>query len=142
MSRRDPSQLHQQTLRYPCCRRCGHHFCYICGLPWRTCNCDQWDAERLRARAEAQVRQNLQGAPQGQRPNAQEYQQAVDDMADDLRENHECVHTWARRSPSPQWNCTNCGYFLPLYGYACTSRRCLAVICYTCRFHRLDRLIV
>ncbi|OJD35979.1 ibr finger domain protein [Diplodia corticola] len=32
-----------------CC--CGAHFCYACGKPWKTCDCAQWDEERLLKRA-------------------------------------------------------------------------------------------
>ncbi|KAF4537574.1 Ibr finger domain protein [Lasiodiplodia theobromae] len=32
-----------------CC--CGAHFCYACGKPWKTCNCAQWDEDRLLRRA-------------------------------------------------------------------------------------------
>ncbi|OMP88016.1 hypothetical protein BK809_0002773 [Diplodia seriata] len=32
-----------------CC--CGAHFCYACGNPWKTCDCAQWDEERLLKRA-------------------------------------------------------------------------------------------
>ncbi|TIA76815.1 hypothetical protein D6C76_05356 [Aureobasidium pullulans] len=33
---------------------CGAHFCYVCGASWvpRTCDCPQWDEERLQERAE------------------------------------------------------------------------------------------
>lgn len=31
--------------------RCRHEFCYLCGEVWKRCACDQWDPERLLARA-------------------------------------------------------------------------------------------
>lgn len=34
---------------YSC--RCGAQFCYICGLQWKTCACEQWDEHRLTIRA-------------------------------------------------------------------------------------------
>ncbi|KAL6923112.1 hypothetical protein FSST1_000386 [Fusarium sambucinum] len=27
--------------------RCGHQFCYICGALWKTCECPQWNENRL-----------------------------------------------------------------------------------------------
>lgn len=27
--------------------RCGTEFCYLCRAPWKTCDCPQWDEERL-----------------------------------------------------------------------------------------------
>jgi len=27
--------------------RCGHEFCYLCGVHWKTCRCPQWDEEFL-----------------------------------------------------------------------------------------------
>ena len=30
---------------------CGAHFCYICGVQWKTCPCPQWEEPRLYARA-------------------------------------------------------------------------------------------
>lgn len=31
--------------------RCGHQFCYVCGTPWRNCNCPQFEEHRLLRRA-------------------------------------------------------------------------------------------
>jgi E3 ubiquitin-protein ligase RNF144 len=27
--------------------RCSHAFCYLCGVPWKTCTCPQWDENYL-----------------------------------------------------------------------------------------------
>jgi hypothetical protein len=27
--------------------RCSHAFCYLCGVPWKTCTCPQWDEDFL-----------------------------------------------------------------------------------------------
>lgn len=35
---------------------CGAHFCYICGVQWKTCACPQWEETRLFDRA-AQINQ-------------------------------------------------------------------------------------
>lgn len=31
--------------------RCRAEFCYVCGEPWKTCRCEQWNEDRLYARA-------------------------------------------------------------------------------------------
>ncbi|ORY58144.1 uncharacterized protein BCR38DRAFT_353683 [Pseudomassariella vexata] len=33
--------------------RCGAQFCYVCGAEWKTCQCQQWDENRLYTRAVA-----------------------------------------------------------------------------------------
>ncbi|WPH02842.1 putative e3 ubiquitin-protein ligase ari4 [Acrodontium crateriforme] len=37
---------------------CGAQFCYVCGLKWKTCSCDQWDENLLLARATQLVDRN------------------------------------------------------------------------------------
>ncbi|KAK3613866.1 hypothetical protein LTR56_027625 [Elasticomyces elasticus] len=37
---------------------CDAHFCYVCGLQWRTCQCPQWDEPRLLDRATRLVDRN------------------------------------------------------------------------------------
>ncbi|KAI1266436.1 hypothetical protein F5Y18DRAFT_416309 [Xylariaceae sp. FL1019] len=32
--------------------KCQAQFCYLCGTPWKNCDCAQWDEHRLLARAE------------------------------------------------------------------------------------------
>ncbi|THW44344.1 hypothetical protein D6D21_04939 [Aureobasidium pullulans] len=50
---------------------CGAHFCYVCGSPWnpRTCDCPQWDENRLQERAvqiaNRDPRHRLYRPPQG-----------------------------------------------------------------------------
>ena len=34
---------------------CGHHFCYVCGEPWRTCRCAIWYEHRLILGADQEV---------------------------------------------------------------------------------------
>lgn len=60
----------QQSLTSPSCP-CGAHFCYVCGSPWnpRTCDCPQWDENRLQERAvqiaNRDPRHRLYRPPQG-----------------------------------------------------------------------------
>ena len=116
--------------------RCGYQFCYNCGSKWKTCSCEQWDERRLLAEAQARVRRNLQENPAAGQLDAQQFQAAVNDMAEELRDNHDCQHNWVRRSPSPENICMNCNYALWVYGFVCTRHQCPAVVCFTCRYHR------
>jgi len=66
---------------------CKSQFCYVCGMKWKTCNCDQWDEERLIERAENLVDNGR--APQANyqiHGRAEQVAQAVEH----LREHHEC----------------------------------------------------
>ncbi|KAJ6005571.1 Zinc finger C6HC-type [Penicillium sp. IBT 35674x] len=43
------------TEKWRQCSRCGHQFCYVCGLVWDTCDCALWDKRRLVARVNEEV---------------------------------------------------------------------------------------
>jgi hypothetical protein len=38
--------------------RCKAQFCYVCGREWHTCDCEQWDEQRLLIRAAQVVDRN------------------------------------------------------------------------------------
>lgn len=67
--------------------KCGAEFCYVCGVNWNHCPCDQWNEERLVVRAREVVNRD---APR-QLPRF-EFNRRVDQMRNALRENHECAH--------------------------------------------------
>ncbi len=108
--------------------RCGAQFCYLCGLRWKTCRCEQWNEERLVARANAIVNRDAQRLDDVGRANrvARERQ--------NLMQNHECEHaTWRSRGGSHR--CEECHDRLPLYIYECVQCRIMA--CRRCRYNRL-----
>ncbi|KAF4307910.1 hypothetical protein GTA08_BOTSDO04055 [Botryosphaeria dothidea] len=44
-----------------CGCHCGAHFCYACGMPWKTCHCAQWDDEKLLEKATELVTERAAG---------------------------------------------------------------------------------
>ncbi|KAJ5690952.1 hypothetical protein N7488_011687, partial [Penicillium malachiteum] len=68
---------------------CGYEFCYVCGLVWKTCQCDLWHEEMLTRRVQ-------QGVADEVAPNAgQEVREAVYNQIRDNLLNHEeagCDH--------------------------------------------------
>ncbi|TKX22672.1 ubiquitin-protein transferase-like protein 3 [Elsinoe australis] len=142
--------------------RCGAHFCYVCGEPWKTCECPHWSEANLLARAE-QVFDR--GNNQADGPNAaaghiaapanipaaavtpeprpdpfaRVYQEVrrereVRRIAEELRANHDCYHEkW--RFINGSHDCEECGHTLPRYIFEC--RGCRMRACWRCRRHRL-----
>ncbi|KAL2022089.1 hypothetical protein VTK56DRAFT_6133 [Thermocarpiscus australiensis] len=101
--------------------RCGAQFCYVCGLPWKTCPCEQWDESRLYTRANAIVDRDAGARPMAaaQRANL------VERERHNLMENHECEHEiW--RSRRGAHRCEECGDRLPNYIYECAECHILA----------------
>lgn len=47
--------MDDRTNHLPTGCRCGHTFCYACGLQWKTCSCPQFPAAPRRARPESRV---------------------------------------------------------------------------------------
>uniref|UniRef100_A0A8H7K851 RING-type domain-containing protein n=1 Tax=Bionectria ochroleuca TaxID=29856 RepID=A0A8H7K851_BIOOC len=41
---------------------CKHHFCYACGVKWKSCECPQWDEQRLLGRANVIVNRDAGAA--------------------------------------------------------------------------------
>jgi len=108
---------------------CKSEFCCVCGAPWKTCRCDQWDEERLYERAEAVVDRQ----PAGQQGRAERIQQA----AEQLRENHECEHERFRGigGQGRKFECEMCGGTYENWILRC--RQCLMICCNRCRRNRL-----
>ena len=107
---------------------CRAEFCYVCGERWRTCDCPQWNEERLYARA-------VQIAQRGNQPgNARVQQQRVEQAAENLRERHECNHQSWTYVHGPH-ECEECHYQLPQYIFEC--RQCRLRACNRCRRNRL-----
>ncbi|KAK4142439.1 uncharacterized protein C8A04DRAFT_38244 [Dichotomopilus funicola] len=110
--------------------RCGAQFCYVCGLPWKTCGCAQWEERMLFNRANVVVDRNAGGQRLGARQRAEMVEQARALLV----ENHECDHTsW--RSRGGTHRCEECNHTLPNYIYEC--RQCQLLACRRCRFNRL-----
>lgn len=87
---------------------CSTQFCYLCAAPWKTCECPQWDENRLVRAAEARV--------QAEAPRVRPAPALVERMVEQLRVNHECAHrSWCYRPGGGQ--CQSCynhlrGYLL------------------------------
>lgn len=101
---------------------------YICGQLWKTCDCAQWDEDRLMARANQVIgRDNHPVAGL-----VRELQ--VNQAAANLRERHNCTHeNW--RYVSGSHRCEECYYVLPRYIFEC--RQCQILACQRCRRNRL-----
>ncbi|KAF7185151.1 putative E3 ubiquitin-protein ligase ARI3 [Pseudocercospora fuligena] len=105
--------------RYSC--RCGHHFCYVCGQQWRTCNCASFNRRRLREHAELVAQR--------------EHRRDVRVVEEQLRERHECDHEHFVRIEEPNHRCDDCRDTLTRFIYRC--EQCRIEMCYRCRFHGL-----
>ncbi|PYI05378.1 hypothetical protein BO78DRAFT_408205 [Aspergillus sclerotiicarbonarius CBS 121057] len=114
--------------------KCRAEFCYLCGLQWKTCACERWAENNLVARAEELVdREAVEPlAPQVR-------QRRVEQMREDLRENHECEHPGkferilhgGRRG----FECEICG--TRHWKYILQCRRCHVQVCEECRRYRI-----
>lgn len=109
--------------------KCGNEFCYVCGAaPWKSCECPQWQEEMLLERAEAVLQRQgfWEEAGNG------DWDQALQEMADMLEENHDCAHERWRGCRGG--DCDECGRHLPMYLYRC--QRCHIEMCRRCRYNR------
>ncbi|KAI1661645.1 IBR finger domain-containing protein [Daldinia decipiens] len=109
--------------------KCRSEFCYLCGTPWKNCDCRHWDEYRIRYRAGEIYRRD-------HRTNEQFDIQDVDigRIVTDLRENHECGHSsWRYRSGN--YRCEECRDTLPSYIFECCQ--CNIMACRRCRYNRL-----
>ncbi|KAF4630193.1 hypothetical protein G7Y89_g7949 [Cudoniella acicularis] len=77
---------------------CKSEWCYFCGAPWKTCQCVQWDEDRLIERAQVVANREQPGpAAPAQIHTARQ----------DLEQRHNCNHThWAR--VSGDFDCEDC----------------------------------
>ena len=108
--------------------RCGAEFCYVCGLRWKTCVCEQWDERNLLARANIIVDR----VPEPQR--TEDRVERVEAAAEMLREQHDCIHQNWRYIRGPN-NCEECHQRLPQYIFEC--RQCQIRACNRCKNNRL-----
>ncbi|PPR02526.1 hypothetical protein CVT24_001952 [Panaeolus cyanescens] len=116
--------------------RCRKEFCYLCAQTWKQCTCPQWDENRLVTAAQQRV-QNEVGVREAAReayvaPIA--WQARIREMANTLRENHECNnHSWRYRHGGGQ--CQSCYHTLPQFLLIC--RNCRYLACKRCTLNRL-----
>jgi hypothetical protein len=109
---------------------CRHEFCYLCGETWKRCACDQWDPDRLLARANQIVERNNPDIQDRQVLNAM-----VRREADRLEVNHDCDHTRGWRGVGGQHQCEMCFHTLTRFILRC--RQCNLQICVRCKNNRL-----
>ena len=95
--------------------RCREQFCYLCAMPWKSCICPQWDEHRLLATAEHRLENQIGERAMQMRDDApQQFAQTVRQVAEGLRENHNCVsHSWKRRPGAGR--CEECNFRLPRF---------------------------
>ncbi|KAJ3496296.1 hypothetical protein NLG97_g2761 [Lecanicillium saksenae] len=106
--------------------RCKSEFCYVCGKKWKTCDCEQWDEDRLVERAELLVNRGMFGG----RNNAD----AVGRAQRHIRRNHQCNHlNWEYRAGAAR--CDECRDHLSKFLFECTG--CHIMACHRCRHNRL-----
>ncbi|KIP11509.1 hypothetical protein PHLGIDRAFT_477035 [Phlebiopsis gigantea 11061_1 CR5-6] len=133
--KRCPGCSHLVELAYGCYHmtcRCRKQFCYLCAADWKTCGCPQWEEQRLLDAAAVRVERRL---PRGAvPPPAPAYQTMIREMAERLREDHDCQHSnWRYRSGGGR--CENCDFVLPRYLLQC--RGCQMLACVRCQRNRL-----
>ena len=93
--------------------RCRAHFCYLCAARWKTCDCVQWDENRLTVAAQ-EVVGNEVGHAAAARMAPAVFAQRVEQIADVLRDNHHCErHSWRYRDGGGR--CGECLDDLPSY---------------------------
>lgn len=111
------------------CRcHCQAEFCYVCGEPWKTCECAQWEEERLYDRAHRIVARQPQNIGQPQE------RALIEAAVNNLRTRHECDHEkW--KYVGGRHQCEECSHTLPSYIFEC--RQCQIRACNRCRRNRL-----
>lgn len=109
--------------------RCRTEFCYLCAVVWKNCTCQQWDEARLFETAHRRVEQEIE-APVPRLV----FQERVQEMANTIRENHDCLnHRWGNM-PGPAV-CEECHDTMPLFIKVC--RNCRLMACRRCALNRL-----
>ncbi|KAN0076775.1 hypothetical protein V8E55_010630 [Tylopilus felleus] len=112
--------------------RCSTQFCYLCSARWRTCNCRQWDEDRLLNDAERRVRNQFGNRAAQVQPAV--HAERVFQRMEALRENHgRHDHFWMYRRGGGR--CEECEDFLPNYLMRCVN--CQTLVCRRCSVNRL-----
>lgn len=102
-------ELHFGCYHMTC--RCRAEFCYVCAVPWKQCQCAQWDEERLLDTARQRVANDM-GREAIIQPRL--YQEQVREAVNHLRGNHDCQrHLWRYRSGGGR--CEECYHNLPQF---------------------------
>ncbi|EGP92513.1 uncharacterized protein MYCGRDRAFT_32094 [Zymoseptoria tritici IPO323] len=111
---------------------CGGQFCYVCGAPWKTCECPQWEEERLIVRANeiAARHPNRRLYQPGQAAQPANAPAAIAAIAEHLLANHECDHDHWRELLGPH-TCEQCSADMPNFIFEC--RQCHITRCLRCR---------
>lgn len=92
--------------------RCLTQFCYLCSARWKTCDCRQWDDERLLDDAERRVRNQFGNRAAKAQPAV--HAERVYQRMEALREDHGCwAHSWRYRHGGGL--CEECGCLLPVF---------------------------
>jgi len=113
--------------------RCRAQFCYLCAERWKTCDCIQWDENRLMVAAQEGVANELGHAAAARMPQAI-FAERVEQRAAILRDNHHCErHSWRYREGGG--TCGECHFRLPSYLLIC--RECSFLACVRCSRNRL-----
>ena len=120
---------------------CGAEFCYECGQRWKQCGCEQWDEANLFATAERRVRVRVAVDDDDDGwGNAAIARAEVDEMAEFLREHHECDHRgrW-RRCEIYNGRRGRCCEVCQrrVFKYLLQCRHCMLTACQECRGHRI-----
>ena len=113
--------------------RCGHQFCYLCGVRWKDCTCELFNEDRLLERAgQIADRPQPRGAPAVLEADRNERVQAI---AQELRDRHDCEHEGRWRRIDGRSRCEECGHWLRDFILEC--RHCMLRACVRCRRNRL-----
>ncbi|KAG0693075.1 hypothetical protein DFH29DRAFT_860429 [Suillus ampliporus] len=112
--------------------RCSTQFCYLCAALWKTCDCRQWDEQRLIDDAERRVYNEFGDQEAAAHPEVF-VERVVQRMAE-LEEDHGCIeHEWRFRHGGGC--CEECRDILPTFLMRC--RHCQALACRRCSVNRL-----
>ncbi|KAF7317254.1 RBR-type E3 ubiquitin transferase [Mycena chlorophos] len=124
-------ELHQGCFHMTC--HCGVQFCYVCAVPWKRCECPQWEEQRLLNTAEQRVENEMGARARVIAP--ERFQARVQERVRRLRYDHDCAdgHRW-RRVDGRQ-RCEECRFTLPEYLLHC--RNCGIAACVRCARNRL-----
>lgn len=91
---------------------CRMQFCYLCAVPWKNCQCPQWEEIRLLDTAALRVEREVGVAARAAEPAV--FERRVQERVQQLRYNHDCFpHRW--RHYQGGGTCEECGHFLPLF---------------------------